>query len=139
MEIVDLRENCVVDSKVCNRLHQSLVFPAKTFMLLIKKAIQDFGGSPTATTPGTDAMALVSMGLVHVLDDPWTIVSQSFEAILFAELAERNSGKLLIAHGQEMIDQNLLAQFQRAMAEEETHVVEVRKLLKEMTMGKTRL
>jgi hypothetical protein len=38
-----------------------------------------------------------------------------------------------------MDDQNLLAQFQRAMAEEETHVVEVRNRLKEMTMGKTRL
>jgi hypothetical protein len=56
-----------------------------------------------------------------------------------AELADRNGGKLLIAHGREMNDQNLLAQFQRAMAEEETHVGEVRNRLKEMTMGKTRL
>lgn len=38
-----------------------------------------------------------------------------------------------------MGDKNLLAQFQRAVAEEETHVVEVRNLLKVMTMGKTRL
>jgi bacterioferritin (cytochrome b1) len=108
-------------------------------MLLIKKTIEDVGGDPTATTPGADAMAVASMGLVQVLNDPRTSVSQCLEAILIAELADRDGWNLLIELTQEMGDQNLLAQFQRAMAEEETHVVEVRNLLKEMTMGKTRL
>ena len=79
------------------------------------------------------------MGLVQVLNDPRTSVSQCLEAILIAELADRDGWNLLIELTQEVGDQNLLAQFQRAMAEEETHVVEVRNLLKEMTMGKTRL
>ncbi len=61
------------------------------------------------------------------------------ETILIAELADGDSWKLLIDRSGAMGDQNLLAQFQRAMAEEEAHVVEVRNLLKELTMGKTRL
>jgi bacterioferritin (cytochrome b1) len=108
-------------------------------MLLLKKAMEDVGADPTATTPSADAMAVASMGLGQVLNDPRTSVSQCLEAILIAELADKDGWNLLIDLTQEMGDQNLLAQFQRAMAEEETHVIEVRNLLKELTMGKTRL
>lgn len=108
-------------------------------MLLVKKAMEDVGADPTATTPGADSMAVASMGFVQVLNDPRTSVSQCLEAILIAELADKDGWNLLIDLTREMGDQNLLAQFQRAMAEEETHVVDVRNLLKELTMGKTRL
>jgi bacterioferritin (cytochrome b1) len=108
-------------------------------MLLLKKAMEDVGADPTATTPGADSMAVASMGFVQVLNDPRTSVSQCLEAILIAELADKDGWNLLIDLTREMGDQNLLAQFQRAMAEEETHVVDVRNLLKELTMGKTRL
>jgi bacterioferritin (cytochrome b1) len=108
-------------------------------MLMLKKTMEDVGADPTATTPGADAMAVASMGLVQVLNDPRTSVPQCLEAILIAELADKDGWNLLIELTQEMGDQNLLAQFQRAMAEEESHVVDVRNLLKELTMGKTRL
>ncbi|WP_141735701.1 ferritin-like domain-containing protein [Oligoflexus tunisiensis] len=108
-------------------------------MMLLKKAMEDVGADPTAMTPGADTMAVASMGLVQVLNDPRTSISQCLEAILIAELADQDGWNLLIELTRDMGDQDHLAQFQRAMAEEEQHVIDIRMLLKELTMGKTKL
>ncbi|HYX34149.1 MAG TPA: ferritin-like domain-containing protein [Oligoflexus sp.] len=108
-------------------------------MQMLKQAIEAVGADPTATTPGADAMAVASMGLGQVLNDPRTSVTQCLEAILIAELADTDGWQLLIDLTQETGDETMLAQFQRAMQEEEVHVLEIRSLLKELTLGKTKL
>jgi bacterioferritin (cytochrome b1) len=108
-------------------------------MLLLKKAMEDVGADPTAMTPGADTMAVASMGLGQVLNDPRTSIAQCLEAILIAELADQDGWNLLIELTREMGNDNLLAQFQKAMAEEEQHVIDIRRILKEMTMGKIKL
>lgn len=108
-------------------------------MLLVKKVIEDVGADPTSTTPAADAMAVASMGLVQVLNDPRTSVAQCLEAILIAELADRDGWNLLIEMTEQIGDETLLAQFRQALAVESVHVEEMRGLLKELTMGKTKL
>lgn len=105
-------------------------------MLIVRDAAIRVGADPTAVTPAADTMAVAFTGINQVLADPRTSLSQCLEAILIAELADRDGWSLLIELAESMDDATLLEQFNGAYDEEKDHVDEIRLMLKELTLSK---
>jgi hypothetical protein len=93
---------------------------------LLERAIEDLGSDPTAITPSADIAAVASEGIVAVAVDPRTTLKQSLEAILVAELADRDSWESLIALAREGGQDEMARRFEVALAEEEDHLRKVR-------------
>jgi rubrerythrin len=100
-------------------------------MHLVKDAIERVGGDPTALTPCADLKGVESMGLVQVLTDPRTTLTQGLEAILTAELADNEGWKVLIAMAEAMGQDDVARRFTTALAEEDEHLRSIRTWLAE--------
>jgi rubrerythrin len=100
-------------------------------MHLVKDAIEHLGGDPTAVTPSADLKGVESMGLVQVLTDPRTTLTQGLEVILTAELADNEGWKVLIAMAEAMDQDDLARRFTTALSEEDEHLRSVRTWLAE--------
>jgi hypothetical protein len=70
--------------------------------------------------------ATASMGLLQVVTDPRTTLAQSLNAMLIAELADNAGWELLIALAEDAGETDIGQQFQRAMAEEEEHLLTIK-------------
>ena len=97
--------------------------------------MHDLGADPTAQTPGADADAVASMGLVQVITDPRTSVAQSLHAIDMAELVDYDGWELLIRLVEELGMTNLAGQFREAYTEEQEHLELIRQLMTDFTLG----
>jgi hypothetical protein len=93
---------------------------------LVKEAIEELGGDPTAVTPCADLAGVQAQGLVHVLTDPRTTLTQCLDALLTAELADNDGWKVLIAMSEAAGQEELAQRFTRALAEEDHHLASVR-------------
>ena len=91
-------------------------------MLLMKEAIESMGGDPTAQTPSADVVGVESMGMVQVLNDPRTSLSQSLHAILTIELCDNAGWETLIALAEEGGHDKLVDRFSDALVQERTHL-----------------
>ena len=88
----------------------------------VAQAIEQLGGDATCQTPSADLVGVESLGLVQVLTDPRTSVSQALHAILTAELSDQAGWEALIALAESQ-DQPELAQMgSNALAQERDHV-----------------
>jgi rubrerythrin len=99
---------------------------AKHFALLAQ-CIETLGGDPTAQTPGADVTGVASSGLMQVVTDPKTTVTQSLGAVLIAELADNAAWEDLIALARKMGNDDMAEQFEEALAQEAEHLATVRK------------
>jgi hypothetical protein len=93
---------------------------------LLKRSITGLGSDPTAITPSANVVAVASQGISAVLADARTNLKQSLEAILVAELADRDSWEGLIALAREAGQKDMTRAFEQALAEEEEHLRKVR-------------
>lgn len=102
--------------------------------MLLRKAIEDLGGDPTAQTPAADVSGVAGMGLPQVVNDPRTTFWQSLEAMLVAELVDNDGWDTLqhLAHG--LGYDELASQFELAKEEEADHLRRVRTWLNLATM-----
>jgi rubrerythrin len=100
-------------------------------MHLVKEALEELGGDPTAETPCADLKGVESSGLVKVLTDPRTTLTQCLDAILTAELADNDGWKILIAMAEAMDQEDLARRFTEALASEDEHLQSVRTWLGE--------
>ena len=66
------------------------------------------------------------MGLVAVLTDPRTTLTQCLDALLTAELADNDGWKILIAMAEASGQDELAQRFATALAEEDHHLASVR-------------
>ncbi len=94
--------------------------------LLLRQAIEQTGGDPTAVTPAADVAGVASMGLVQVMSDPRTNVAQCLSALLTAELVDNACWELLIALADGLGHGDMAREFQVALANEERHLTKVR-------------
>lgn len=94
--------------------------------LMLCGVMRSLGGDPTAQTPCADVSATASMGLLQVVTDPRTTLAQSLNAMLIAELADNAGWELLIALAEDAGETDIAQQFQRAMAEEEEHLLTIK-------------
>jgi len=98
---------------------------------LLSKALEGMGADPTAQTPCADVAAVMSMGLLQVVNDPRTTVSQCLNALLTAELADNASWELLIELAREQGQDKLLPAFEEAARHEAQHLSTIKGLLEQ--------
>lgn len=103
--------------------------------LLLNAAVTSLGGDPTVMSPCADTAQVASLGIMQVLTDARTSVPQCLQAILTAELTDNDGWQMLIGLAEELGYDELAAQFQTALANEETHLASVRGWLEEHVLA----
>lgn len=98
---------------------------------LITRAINELGGDPTVESPCADVASVTSMGILQVLTDPRTSVAQCLQAMLTAELTDNDGWRLLIQLADNLGYPELKAEFETALANEVTHLENVRTWVQE--------
>jgi rubrerythrin len=93
---------------------------------LVREAIEAVGGDPTAQTPCADVAGVQALGILQVVTDPRTTLTQCLDALLTAELADNDGWKVLIALAEAVGQRELAARFAEALAEEDEHLASVR-------------
>ena len=100
---------------------------------LLQKTITELGGDATVQTPSADVVGVLSHGIVQVVSDPRTTISQSLQAVLTAELADNDGWEMLGALAGELGIADLVEKCDTAFSEEQEHLDKVRGWLTEMT------
>lgn len=93
---------------------------------LVADQLKRLGGDDTAESPCADVTGVASRGLLQVLADPRTSISQALSMLLTAELTDNAGWELLIELCGELDMPELGEQFSRALAEEVDHLEKVR-------------
>jgi hypothetical protein len=93
---------------------------------LVREAIEAAGGDPTAVTPCADLAGVRAQGIVSVLTDPRTTLTQCLDALLTVELADNDGWKVLIALSEASGQPEVAERFTAALAEEDRHLEAVR-------------
>ena len=104
--------------------------------MLLTEAITSLGGDPTVQSPCADVQAVASLGIMQVLNDPRTTVSQCLNALLTAELTDNAGWELLIDLAEELGQTDLSEQFTEALDNEQKHLANVQMWLSEGIMAK---
>lgn len=102
---------------------------------LLTSCLQTLGADPTAMTPCADVTSVQSIGILQVLTDPRTTIPQCLGAILSAELTDHAGWELLIQLATEMGQDEMVMQFEEALAAEEEHVMLVKQMLTDAMMA----
>lgn len=101
---------------------------------LVWDALRQLGADPTCVTPMADTNAVASIGLLQIISDPRMSVAQSLHAIHVAELADNDGWQLLIKLAEEMGQDDMAARFRQALAEEDRHLAEIRRLMEQICL-----
>jgi hypothetical protein len=96
---------------------------------ILAQIIRDAGGDPTAVSPSADLSAVASEGVGKVITDARTTLVQSLEAILIAELVDRDGWSMLCKAARNDGLEELAGFCERAEVTEETHLTRVRSWL----------
>lgn len=104
--------------------------------LLLNQAITELGGDPTVQSPCADVTGVASLGIMQVLVDPRTTVTQCLNAILTAELTDNAGWEMLIDVADELSHADLSARFTEALKNEQKHLLNVQTWLSDRVMAK---
>ena len=107
--------------------------------LLLKTTITELGGDPTVQSPCADITGVISLGIVQVLTDPRTSVTQCLQAILSAELADNDGWELLIRLADNLGYVDMAKAFQGALENEVEHLTNVRSWLSNRVLDKAQV
>ncbi|KAA0695947.1 ferritin-like domain-containing protein [Halopseudomonas laoshanensis] len=100
-------------------------------MKIVKEAIETLGADPTAMTPCADVAGVMAMGIMQVLTDPRTNLSQALNALLTLELADNAAWELLVELTNKAGHPKIAASFENALEEEGRHVSTIKALLQQ--------
>lgn len=98
--------------------------------LMVRDAIIDLGGDPSAVTPSANLAALTSRGVQDAVNDPRVNLLQSLEAILIAELVDNAGWEMLAAIAENDGKRQLAESFRRAHETEMEHLTRVQQWLR---------
>jgi rubrerythrin len=104
--------------------------------ILLNEAVASLGGDPTVQSPCADVAAVASLGIMQVLVDPRTTVTQCLDAMLTAELTDNAAWEMLIDIVDELGHEDLSAQFTEALENEQQHLLDVQTWLADRVMAK---
>lgn len=93
---------------------------------LVTEAITTLGADPTVVTPSANVQAVASQGIGQVLADPRMNLLQCLEVMLTVELTDNDCWDALAELATVNGEDELAAQFQRALASEREHLDKVR-------------
>jgi ferritin-like protein len=102
--------------------------------LLINQTIEELGGDPTVQSPSADVAGVASMGIMQVLTDPRSSIAQCLQVMLTAELTDNDGWQLLIKLADNLGFDDMKIEFESALANEETHLQNVRAWLSECVL-----
>jgi len=102
---------------------------------LVKRSLESLGADPTAVTPSADVIGVASSGLVKVVSDPRVTLNEALKAALTAELVDNDSWLMLADVAERLGQDDMAAEFRRALAEEEDHLARVRSWLTSAVEG----
>lgn len=94
--------------------------------LLLNEAIKTMGGDPTLMSPSADISFVASSGVVKMVQDARTTLTQALKGALIAELTDNDGWLLLSTLADDLGHQQLAGQFRQALAVEEQHLARVR-------------
>jgi rubrerythrin len=106
---------------------------------LVLRHARALGADPTVQTPCADVAGVQAMGVLQVVSDPRTTLSQSLNAVLTAELADEAGWELLIALATAAGHKEMAAEFTTALEAEAEHVRKVKGWLLAMTSADAKL
>lgn len=104
---------------------------------MLSDLITDMGGDPSAQTPCADISAVAAMGIIQVLTDPRTTLAQCLQGLLTAEMTDNAAWELLIELAEQAGHEELVPQFQKALAAEAEHEAKIKQWLRTMVMEDT--
>jgi ferritin-like protein len=104
---------------------------------LLIEALEKLGADPTAMTPCADLVGVTGLGLIQVVTDPRTTLSQALEALLIAELTDVDAWAMLVDLATGLGHDDLAERFRAAELEEETHLARVRAWVALTTLGQS--
>lgn len=125
-------------SQFLSQLEQIRADEAAHFRLLVQ-CMEKLGADPTAQTPAANVTGMESAGLMQVVTDPMTSVTQSLHAILVAELADNDAWDELLTLAQDLGQDDMAQQFEKARDEEREHLAAVRQWHQEATKRESQL
>jgi rubrerythrin len=99
-------------------------------MKLVKAAIEILGADPTAMTPCADVAGVAASGIMQVLTDPRTNISQCLNALLTLELTDNAAWELLVDLTEKAGHLQISKDFEQALEQENLHLLLIKKLLK---------
>lgn len=103
-------------------------------LLMVNRTITELGGDPTVESPCADVAGVTSLGIMQVLTDPRTSVTQCLQAMLTAELTDNDGWRLLIQLADNFGFDEVKTEFESALANEVVHLQNVRTWLAECVM-----
>jgi rubrerythrin len=103
---------------------------------MLTEAIIGLGGDATVQSPCADTAAVASIGILQVLTDPRTNMSQCLNAILTAELTDNAGWEMLIDIAEELGYADLSDEFTTALNNEQRHLLNVQTWLSDRVMAK---
>jgi rubrerythrin len=104
--------------------------------LLLNEAVVKMGGDPTVQSPCADVAAVASLGIMQVVMDPRSSISQCLQVMLTAELTDNAGWEMLSDLADELGHTDLAEQFRGALENEEQHLINVQGWLTERVMAK---
>lgn len=96
---------------------------------LMKQTLEHLGADPTAMTPSADVAGVEASGLLKVITDPCTTLSQALHSLLIIEDADSDGWDMLVEIATSTGQKELADQCRAALATEETHKQRVREWL----------
>lgn len=93
---------------------------------LLCNCLKKLGADPTAQTPDADASSVATSGLLKVITEPRTSISQCLQAMLAIELTDNAAWELLVKLAEDMGMKDMARQFEHALKQEDVHLQEVR-------------
>jgi hypothetical protein len=101
---------------------------------LVRRHVVRLGADPTVQTPCADTIGVQGMGVLQVLTDPRTTLSQCLNAMLTMELADTAGWELLIRLAREAGETAMATEFENAHAAEMRHAERVKQWVAELVM-----
>jgi ferritin-like metal-binding protein YciE len=102
--------------------------------LLLNRVVNEIGGDPTVQSPCADVAGVASLGIMQVLTDPRSSMTQCLQAMLIAELTDNAGWELLIQLADNLGFQEMKTEFESALENEEEHLEKVRSWLSECVL-----
>jgi hypothetical protein len=106
---------------------------------LVREAIEELGGDPTAMTPCADLVGVQSLGLIQAVNEPRTTIAQALNTLLIAELTDNAGWELLITLANELGHTGMAERFTTALAHEQEHLATVKTWLQEVTLAESKV
>lgn len=106
---------------------------------LLTDCLKKLGADPTAQTPDADASGVAALGLMKVILDPRTSISQSLQAMLSIELADNAAWELLMKLAEDMQMPDMAKEFQRALQQEDVHLRHMREWYEESVRSQAKI